>query len=106
MEIEDKKKRKYEEDNILPKYIIANRKQNQDKIIAYSVYKFPIGILKKEYITKRFSIYKKRNKKETLDIAIKYLEELKEKYKDLHIKISEKNKMHNQNKLMARNSKS
>lgn len=43
----NKKKRNYEEDNNLPKYIIANRKKNQDEIIAYSVYKFPIGIFKK-----------------------------------------------------------
>jgi hypothetical protein len=87
----NKKVRNYEEDRYLPKYIIANRKKGEKEIIAYSVFKYPIGIYHKKYITKRFSIYKKRNKEETLNTALKYLNYLNEEYKDLEKKIINKN---------------
>ena len=75
----EKKFRKYEEDNNLPKYISANRKKYKDengqeymKINSYYVSAFPIGIDKVEYApNKSFKL---------LDDAIKYLDELKKKY--------------------------
>ena len=74
------KKRLHEEDNILPKYICANRK---DKIITgYSIRCFPIGIKEKEYLKdKLFSISKYGSKEKTLESAIQYLSKLKEEYK-------------------------
>lgn len=69
--------RKREEDNDLPKYIIAKRKNNN--IIGYSVI-FPIGIEKRENTNKSFS--NKNNPQEALQRAEAYLETLKEKYKN------------------------
>jgi hypothetical protein len=79
------KARKYEEDKDLPKYINATRKKGV--IIGYAVHCFPIGIEKKEYITKCFSC--PSNPQSAYDRAIAYLEELKEKYKDLQVQLEQ-----------------
>jgi hypothetical protein len=73
----NKKVRKYEEDNNLPKYINCRRKETHK--ISYSIDNFPIGIKEKKYITKHFRIGKK-NPEDVLHEAIVYLEELKQKY--------------------------
>lgn len=74
--------RKYEEDNDLPKYIVAVRNKNKD-ITAYRILNFPIGIDKPEFITKYFYISKinEISKEQALKNAKDYLDELKEQYK-------------------------
>ena len=73
------KKRKYPEDNELPKYIKANRINN--KITGYEIGSFPIGIETKEYLpTIRFSIAKYNTKEEALNSAVDKLNELKKEY--------------------------
>jgi len=74
-----KKKRKYPEDESLPKYINARRDKN-GLIIAYSIDKFPIGITEKKYINKSFKIPYLEDPKLILQDTIKYLDELKVKY--------------------------
>jgi group I intron endonuclease len=81
-------KRKNEEDNDLPKYILCRREK---KIIkGYIIECFPIGINKVEYLKNvSFSISKYGSKELSLKAAIEYLNELKEKYKyiDEEVKI-------------------
>ena len=73
-------KRKNDEDNNLPKYIVCNRVNNELK--AYSIYCFPIGINSVEYLPPiRFSISKYGTKENALEEAIIHLNQLKEKYK-------------------------
>lgn len=84
----NKKTRKYEEDENLPKYINAKRKTFKDekgneykKIVSYHIESFPIGTNKVEYApTKSFKL---------LEDALKYLEELKKKYSFIEDKITE-----------------
>lgn len=71
------KRRKYEEDYQLPKYICALR-QNE-KIVTYFIRSFPIGIDKKDYIDKAFYV-RGGDTEEAKQRAIAYLDELKEKY--------------------------
>jgi len=72
-------KRKHEEDNILPKYILAERSNNIVK--TYIISCFPIGIHKAEYLPNiRFNISKYGSKDLALKEAIKHLDEIKEKY--------------------------
>jgi len=72
--------RKYEEDNNLPKYIIAKREKGIIK--SYGICRFPIGIDKKEYIPDTFfSISKYGSSEKAFQIACENLEELKEEYK-------------------------
>ena len=59
----------YPEDEGLPKYISANRKDRI--IVSYSISKFPIGIEKAEYISKYFSGLN------AYQNAVDYLDELK-----------------------------
>jgi hypothetical protein len=73
---DDKQVRKHPEDNDLPKYITAKRKDG--KIIGYQVLKFPIGKTKAEYINKLFKNL--HDPKKGLESALAYLEELKHKY--------------------------
>lgn len=70
------KTRKYPEDNALPKYILACRKD--DKVFGYAVSHYPIGVDKKEYISKTFCNTK--DPSEALEQAKEYLEELKTEY--------------------------
>jgi hypothetical protein len=72
-----KKSRKYSEDTKLPKYIIAKRKNG--KIFGYSVC-FPTGITKRENVQKAF--FDTDSPKYAYVKAIKFLNILKEKYKD------------------------
>lgn len=74
------KKRIYEEDNILPKYIVASRK---NKIIqSYMIYNFPIGIEEKKYLKPIvFSKSKYGTLENALNEAKTHLEYLKEQYK-------------------------
>lgn len=73
-------KRKYEEDNILPKYIVSIR--DKGKLRAYSIKCFPIGIDKPEYLKDiPFSISKYGSKELALEEALKTLSKLKEEYK-------------------------
>lgn len=71
------KPRKYPEDNTLPKYIGAKRKEGN--IIGYNISCFPIGIDKKEYISKLFT--DTTNPENAYKKAIEFLDELKKKYK-------------------------
>jgi hypothetical protein len=74
------KKRIYEEDNNLPKYISSMR-VNKD-LKGYIICRFPIGINKKEYLKDiTFSIVKYNTKENALQKAIEYLSKLKEQYK-------------------------
>ena len=82
---DDKQVRKHPEDNDLPKYITAKRKDGQ--IIGYQVLKFPIGKTKAEYITKLFKSL--HDPKKGLESAMAYLEELKQKYDDNSFKTNE-----------------
>ena len=73
------KVRKYDEDNHLPKYIMAKRKNGI--LIGYMVYCFPIGINSKEYIQSNlFSIINYKTKEAALQEAIKKLDEIKLQY--------------------------
>jgi group I intron endonuclease len=72
-------KRKHEEDNNLPKYILAERSNNI--IRTYIISSFPIGIHKVEYLPNiRFSISKYGSKELALKAAIEHLDEIKKKY--------------------------
>lgn len=82
----NKIKRKYKEDNNLPKYICCVRRN--EKKIAYIVKAFPIGINKKEYINKQFN--NSENPELALQDALKYLEELKKKYGYVEEEIEDK----------------
>jgi|ETNmetMinimDraft_31_1059906.scaffolds.fasta_scaffold09709_1 hypothetical protein len=97
----NKKKRKYKEDENLPKYIQCIR--NSGKIIGYMVKNFPIGVKKKKYIRKSFTnIY---NPEETLSITLSYLNELKEKYSYLEEEIIENRKEENKKKVIKKKKK-
>lgn len=74
----DAKKRTYEEDNNLPKYLIAKRKQGN--IVGYCIDNFPIGVNSKKYLSFQFFIGKYGSKDLALKAAMKKLEELKEEY--------------------------
>lgn len=73
------KKRIYDEDNNLPKYIVSSRR---DKILkGYIICRFPIGIKEKEYLKDiMFSIAKYGTKEKCLEEAIICLNNLKKKY--------------------------
>ena len=74
------KKRTHEEDNNLPKYICAIRR-NED-LKGYGIRCFPIGTNTKEYLKDIiFSIVKYNTKENALQKAIEYLSKLKEQYK-------------------------
>jgi hypothetical protein len=80
------KVRKYEEDNDLPKYIIAKR--DKGVIKGYMICNFPIGIDKKEYVPDiSFSISKYSTKEKAFEATIQKLEELKEEYKHVETDI-------------------
>lgn len=72
-----KTSRKYPEDKKLPKYVTAKRKHG--KIIGY-VIAFPIGITKKELILRSF--FDTYSPKRAYEKTIRFLDMLKEKYKD------------------------
>lgn len=73
------KRRKYEEDNDLPKYISATRNVKTGAINGYSVAAFPIGIHTRMYAdAKVFTNAAHPNS--ALDAAKHYLEDLKRKY--------------------------
>lgn len=71
------KDRKYQEDAVLPKYIRATR--TNGVIVGYGI-EFPIGVDKKRYIRKSFN--NKNDPQKALELAIKFLEEIKLKYED------------------------
>ena len=81
------KVRKHEEDKDLPKYIFARRKDG--KIYAYGISGFPIGIESKKYLRKNFTVRQDETKDDTLRRANAYLDELKEKYKDIQAQVQE-----------------
>lgn len=82
------KARKHPEDASLPKYIMSTRKK--DAIIGYKINSFPVGVDKKEYISKSFTKMKDEMIEKTLERAIAHLEELKEKYATLPDEIKKK----------------
>ena len=73
----NKASRKYPEDNNLPKYIIAVRRNGIKK--GFKILNFPIGVDKPEYI-KYFNFTDFINENQCLDYANDYLENLKIKY--------------------------
>ncbi len=82
----EKYKRKYEEDNHLPKYIKAHRVGGV--FVAYVINKFPIGIEKTEYLKDMyFRLKPDKTKDELLSEAIQRLEELKIEYKHINEEI-------------------
>ncbi len=81
------KPRKYEEDNILPKYIIAQRTDGEIK--RYVIQCFPIGTTTVEYLPDIvFSLFKYGSKEKALEEAIKHLDELKDKYKHIEEEVN------------------
>jgi len=70
--------RKREEDKDLPKYITPIRKDNV--IVGYMVKKFPMGIVKAEYIYKTFKNKKEPNK--ALEMAKEHVLQLTKEYED------------------------
>lgn len=70
------KGRLHEEDNELPKYVHAIRKDGE--VIGYQVKKFPIGIEKAEYVYKTFK--RKQDLPSAKSDAIKYVDFLKTTY--------------------------
>ena len=79
----NKFRRKYEEDNDLPKNIIALRNEKKEKI-GFKILNFPIGIDKPDYINKYF--YHKHFEyklDKCLQATKDYLDELKEQYKHI-----------------------
>lgn len=74
------KKRKYPEDENLPKYICASRKNG--KICGYAVRGYPIGKETKEYISKTFN--NSKNSQKAYEQASQYLEDLKVQYPDVN----------------------
>lgn len=94
-----KKQRKYPEDNDLPKYICVMR--HNGKIIGYKIYCFPIGIYKKEYITKSFHIKVNETKENTLNRTIEYLQKLKEEYSYVQEEIAKKKEIENNKMIIA-----
>lgn len=77
------KARKYEEDKDLPKYITATRYKGV--LFGYKVNCFPISVDTKKYITKGFT--NTIDPKVAYNDAVGYLEELKEKYKDIQTQL-------------------
>jgi len=73
--VQDKNSRKHAEDEALPKYISAIRKE--DKLIGYRIDKFPTGVGEKK-IRKDFKCMD--NPKSALERAKKHLDELKLQY--------------------------
>lgn len=82
------KKRKYKEDENLPKYITAVRRKKQ--IIGYGIYKYPIGINEKQYISFDFTSTKILPEK-NLELTLNKLEELKKEYAYIEEEIKNKN---------------
>lgn len=74
----NKAKRKYPEDNDLPKYIICTR--NKGIRNGFKVLNFPIGIDKPEFINKDFKFSKYNSEEECLNAAKNYLNKLKIDY--------------------------
>lgn len=72
----DAKERKHPEDAGLPKYI--NAKRIKDKVVGYAISGFPVGIDKKEYISKSF--YDRNNPQKAYETAVSYLNDLKAEY--------------------------
>jgi hypothetical protein len=70
------KQRKHQEDGALPKYVNATRRG--DVIIGYSIQKFPIGTVNKDYISEHFTNSKHPNK--ALEQALERLQELENLY--------------------------
>lgn len=70
--------RKREEDKNLPKYVTPIRKD--DVIVGYMVKKFPMGIVKAEYIYKTFK--NKNNPAEALELAKAHVLQLTKEYED------------------------
>jgi hypothetical protein len=92
----NKKKRKYEEDEKLPKYITSIRYKGN--LIGYSVYHYPIGTYKKEYISFHYRS-RKNTPQQNLELALKKLETLKKEYSSIDKQIKEKNIKHKKEKI-------
>lgn len=70
--------RKNEEDKHLPKYINAQRRDG--KVIGYSLCKYPIGVLSKEYVSQSFK--NASDPQAALNQALARLQELKDTYEE------------------------
>lgn len=81
----EKKERKNEEDNHLPKYVHPVRKEG--KIVGYQVKKFPMGIETPEYIYKTYK--NKNNIAKALQDSIDYVKKLEKDYEDKLIAYNE-----------------
>lgn len=88
--------RKHPEDEHLPKYLGAMRKNG--KIVGYQINSYPIGITEKKYFRKVFGVTSMRSLKVCLYEAYEYLEELNEKYSGIHEKIAVHKKILKSNK--------
>lgn len=97
-----KRKRKYEEDNILPKYILADRINGS--VTAYSINSYPIGIKIPQYASKSFAIStngKYKTKADALKAAKEYLAELNKKYAHIPKEIEKMQEDHNKVKFAS-----
>ena len=90
------KKRKYKEDENLPKYISAKRENG--KIVGYNVKSFPIGITKAKYASPKTFMNKKKTLKEKYALAIEHLDNLKTKYSGILTKITNQRKEYEKEK--------
>lgn len=77
----EKIKRKHQEDNDLPKYIVAKRIGGV--LTGYAISCFPIGVDAKRYISKTFT--NKINPEEALKQAQEHLENLCKEYNNQHV---------------------
>lgn len=88
-------KRRNSEDNNLPKYIFKNKLKG--KHIGYGISCFPIGIDKKEFISKKFQCVS--DPESTYQTALNYLEELKKKYNYVEDEIKKQKEIDEKNNL-------
>ena len=93
------KKRKYKEDEYLPKYINAIRKKGN--IIGYKISGFPIGINEKKYLSFNFCSIKNIPKK-NLELVLNKLKELKKEYAYINKEIEKKNRKLNKEKIQEK----
>ncbi len=91
------KKRKYKEDEWLPKYISAIR--DGYNVVGYGIYKYPIGVNEVKYVKSRTFACKKNSVEKNYELAVEHLENLKIKYADIkeqiELKRQEQEKLRN-----------
>lgn len=83
------KSKKYDNSD-LPDHMYRAYGNDKKTVIGYKISRYPVGVDKAEYISKQFT--NKNDITSAYNDAIKYLEELKNKYAHIHKEIEENNK--------------